>query len=225
MDILQAIAALKDTVNDRLLAHRNGSLGSIITIFAGVPRKRPLPVVQMENGALGIFPVKRGSQLGENLIEWPHMGEMDLGAWFHAVFGHWQNWLSGSGIGGVVTIAVGVLSSLKLWTMPRKWYAITFIGFFFIGANYMAWHDAYSSMKGRESDLRQSRVELDTEKQTSQSLRSQLTELKETKIEFHEPPDSLRRRINKLVAEVEVLIRHAVCGVDLEWRLAMQDGR
>ncbi len=147
-------------MNDRLLAHRNGSLGSIITIFAGVPRKRPLPVVQMESGALGIFPVKRGSQLGENLIEWPHMGEMDLGAWFHAVFGHWQNWLSGSGIGGVITIAVGVLSSLKLWTMPRKWYAITFIGFFFIGANYMAWHDAYSSMKGRESDLRQSRVEL-----------------------------------------------------------------
>jgi hypothetical protein len=78
---------------------------------------------------------------------------MDLSAWIASVFGHWQNWLSGGGLGGIITISVGVLHYLEVWKMPKRWYALIFIGFFFVGANYMAWHDAYSSMKGREADL------------------------------------------------------------------------
>jgi hypothetical protein len=77
----------------------------------------------------------------------------DLGIWFSVVFGHWQHWLSGGGFGGAAVIVVGVLGYLEIWKMPKKWYAIIFLGCFFLGANYMAWDEAYRSMKAREGDL------------------------------------------------------------------------
>jgi hypothetical protein len=78
---------------------------------------------------------------------------LDLSAWLHAALGNWQGWLSGGGLGGAVLIIVNFIERFLEREMPKKWYAITFLGCFFLGANYVAWHDAYLSMKGRESDL------------------------------------------------------------------------
>jgi len=129
---------------------------------------------------------------------------MDLGVWFVTVFGHWQNWLSGSGLGGIVTIVVGALSYLDLWKMPKRWYAAVFIGFFFVGANYMAWHDAYSSMKGRESDLHSTEGLLAQERHRNEDLRRQLYAKAPTAAtRYIESQNSLRRRTKKLADEVE----------------------
>jgi hypothetical protein len=76
---------------------------------------------------------------------------LDLPAWFHAVFGSLQNWLSGSGVGGLAVIALGIIQFFKDWKMPKKWYAIVFLGSFFVGANYVAWHDSYAELQQYKS--------------------------------------------------------------------------
>jgi hypothetical protein len=104
------------------------------------------------------------------------MVALHFGTWFRAVFGQWQSWLSGGGIGGAVVIVVGLLNYFELWKMPKRWYAAIFIGFFFVGANYVAWLNAYGSLKGREVDLHNMEGVMASERARADTLQKKLDE-------------------------------------------------
>jgi hypothetical protein len=61
----------------------------------------------------------------------------DLILWLSLLFGHWQNWLGGAGLGGFIVLVVYLLERFKGWTMPKFWYALLFIFFFILGSSFM----------------------------------------------------------------------------------------
>ena len=118
---------------------------------------------------------------------------MHLSDWFPVVFGQWQTWLSGGGIGGVAVIVVGILDRWGKWPMSKKWYAAIFLGAFFLGANYVAWLQAFTSMKGREKDLHETEIKLQLSQNRVKGLEG---------IQAEEATNSLRHRTLALAGEL-----------------------
>lgn len=81
----------------------------------------------------------------------------DLWEWFAAVLSHWQGWLSGSGIGGLILLLLYGIERLhpKGWTVPKKWYAVILGAFFVLGASYTSWKDERSAKVEAEKKLEQ----------------------------------------------------------------------
>jgi hypothetical protein len=77
---------------------------------------------------------------------------LDLVPWMEAVFGHWRNWRAGAEAGCAAVLAVGIPAWFRVWTVPRRRYTALFLGFCFAGVNYVAWHDAYTSVKAKDAD-------------------------------------------------------------------------
>jgi hypothetical protein len=74
----------------------------------------------------------------------------DLYLWLTLIFGHWQNWLIGIGVGGAV---IFILYKIELWQgeyIPRLWYVIMFIFSFLFASSFWVWtyeHYAYMNAK------------------------------------------------------------------------------
>src|SRR5208337_757314 len=63
----------------------------------------------------------------------------NISAFIWAVLSHWQSYLTG----GVVTAVIGLIERFSNWKMPRKWYAILFVGVFLLVSFFLAWRDQY----------------------------------------------------------------------------------
>jgi len=76
----------------------------------------------------------------------------DVINWLATVFGHQQNWLSGGGVGGIAVVITATLQAMDLWKMPKRLYFVVFVVFFFVGSNYVAWHEEHlaSGIKDRQ---------------------------------------------------------------------------
>lgn len=83
--------------------------------------------------------------------------------WLGAVFGQWQNWLSGSGVGGAVVIVIGLLQWFGVWKMPKGIYALVFLGCFFVGANFVAWKNQHEKLLALEIRLASPEFKLRTD--------------------------------------------------------------
>jgi hypothetical protein len=71
-----------------------------------------------------------------------------------AVFWRWQSWLGGSGGGGAIVVLVALYQAL--WgkeRMPKRMYALVFVGGFLFFAFFMAWRDQYRRANTAEQTL------------------------------------------------------------------------
>jgi hypothetical protein len=60
------------------------------------------------------------------------------------IFGHWQAWPAGVGIGAGALLILVVIERLSNYKMSRLIYASVFIGAFFLGATFLAWRDQFN---------------------------------------------------------------------------------
>src|SRR5579863_3759909 len=86
------------------------------------------------------------------------------------VFGHWQAYASGGGVTALVLVYERLFGQI-----PRRVFVWIVLIFFVVAATFAAWSDAYLSMKGREADLLNSKIELT--KQTRPILAGKLEQL------------------------------------------------
>ena len=70
----------------------------------------------------------------------------DILMWLSNLFSNWQNWASGGGLGGVVTLVVYLVERLWGRTMSKLWYVLIFVVVFTLGASFMAWRDEHQSV-------------------------------------------------------------------------------
>lgn len=70
----------------------------------------------------------------------------DFFNWLYLLVGHWQKWLSGGGLGGLVILLVYLLERFRGRTMPKRWYIIVFIVFYIIGASFVTWKDEHEQV-------------------------------------------------------------------------------
>jgi hypothetical protein len=85
--------------------------------------------------------------------------------------------------------------------MPKKWYAALVLAGFFCGANYVAWQNAFLSMKGREVDLHHAELKAISIETQNARLQGKLDEV--TQRQTVEPAASLRRRTKKLADGID----------------------
>ncbi len=67
----------------------------------------------------------------------------DFIAFLVAVFGRWQHWASGGGIGGAVLLLLYFYERMSGIAMPKRMYAALVIGAFLFAAFFTAWRDQY----------------------------------------------------------------------------------
>jgi hypothetical protein len=60
--------------------------------------------------------------------------------------------------------ALGIPAYFRVWAVSRRRYAFLFVGSFLASATYVAWHDAYLSMKGKAAELQRTESLLSAEK-------------------------------------------------------------
>jgi hypothetical protein len=77
----------------------------------------------------------------------------DLAIWIGLIFGQWQTWASGGGVGGFITILVYVIERLKGRTMKNEWYVLIFIIAFILGASFVVWKNEYSKRISLETQI------------------------------------------------------------------------
>jgi len=70
-----------------------------------------------------------------------------------AVFGHWQTWLSGGGVGGFVVVATSLIEKLTGKTLSRKMHLGIFVIAFFLGSCLLAWIDEHDRAEGLQAGL------------------------------------------------------------------------
>ncbi len=68
----------------------------------------------------------------------------DIFIYLASIFGHWQTWLSGGGIGGAAVVALTIIERLSNYKMPRMVYVSVFVVAFFLGATFLAWRDQFN---------------------------------------------------------------------------------
>ena len=81
---------------------------------------------------------------------------MDLiWTWLGSMFGHWQNWLSGGGLGGFVLLVLFLLERYhpRGWTVPKRYHFLIVAAFFVLGASFMTWKDQYELATQRQREL------------------------------------------------------------------------
>lgn len=64
-----------------------------------------------------------------------------LWRFLESVFGHWQTWLSGTGVGGSVVIVVHIAERLLGKELSKRQYALLFIVSFFLACCFLSWVD------------------------------------------------------------------------------------
>jgi len=95
----------------------------------------------------------------------------DFLEWLKALFGHWQSWASGGGLGGAALILINLYERLRNWTMPKRWYALMFVFFFMLGASFMTWRDQRDQVRSERSE--------------TDGLRKRIEDLAQPKFEMH----------------------------------------
>src|SRR6266850_7665274 len=83
----------------------------------------------------------------------------DLWMWSTEVFGHWQLWLSGGGLGGAIVLAVYFWERLRGKTMPNRNYVFIFVVVFLFAASFGAWSDEHHNRIAAETAVATNRVE------------------------------------------------------------------
>jgi hypothetical protein len=75
--------------------------------------------------------------------------------WLGSMFGHWQNWLSGGGLGGFVLLVLVLLERYhpRGWTVPKRYHFLLVAAFFVLGASFMTWKDQYELATQRQQEL------------------------------------------------------------------------
>lgn len=58
-----------------------------------------------------------------------------------SVFDHWQIWLSGGGLGGLIVIAVAFIERFTKWKLSSAQHAILFLVAFFLCSCFLSWVD------------------------------------------------------------------------------------
>ena len=96
---------------------------------------------------------------------------MEVLRWIPTLFLHWQNWLSGSGLGGFIVICTTVLESQTDIKISRKFKFLMFFCFFIVGASYGSWED-------QRQEVRRKDVELVTKATEIKHLGEELSELR-----------------------------------------------
>jgi len=80
------------------------------------------------------------------------------------MFGHWQNWLSGGGLGGFALIILFLVEKFhpKGWTMSKRLYAAIIGAFFVLGASFMTWKDQRESIDSLQAQITSLKSQLDS---------------------------------------------------------------
>lgn len=77
----------------------------------------------------------------------------DFIKWLSLIFGRWQVWASGGGIGGAVVIILYLIERLIGWTMPKNWYVLIFVILFILSASFIVWKDEHQKTSILEQEL------------------------------------------------------------------------
>jgi len=77
----------------------------------------------------------------------------DVYLWLALIFGHWQNWLIGAGVGSIVVLILYKLELSQGWFIPKFWYAIMFVFIFPLASSFWVWKDEHDAYVGAKRDL------------------------------------------------------------------------
>lgn len=103
----------------------------------------------------------------------------DFLIWLGEVFGHWQNWLSGGGLGGAVLLLLYLWERLTGRTMNKQIYAAIAIAAFLFAAFFMAWRDQYHATQNANEKLAATEASL-TAKDTERPKPELIGEVEQT---------------------------------------------
>ena len=80
-----------------------------------------------------------------------------------SVFAHWQIWLSGGGLGGIVVLVLALTERLTKWSMSRRAHVGVFIVAFFVCACFLSWVDKDDSLQAARKDLQNQKQQFSSE--------------------------------------------------------------
>ncbi len=121
--------------------------------------------------------------------------------WLWSMVTHWQSWVSGGGVGGLILIIIVMIEKFhpRGWTMPKRWYAVIIGAFFVLGASFMAWRDEH-----RRADRLQEA--LNSKPTVPASFQVTIPQQPPAQVQVTlpapKPGASLKSRANKLAAEL-----------------------
>lgn len=85
----------------------------------------------------------------------------DFLTWLGEVFGHWQNWLSGSGVGGAVLLLLYLWERLTGRVVGKRMYAAIVIVAFLFAAFFVSWRDQFREAQALRERLRSPDLKLE----------------------------------------------------------------
>jgi hypothetical protein len=127
--------------------------------------------------------------------------------WLWSMITHWQSWVSGGGLGGLILIVLLMVEKFhpRGWTMPKRWYAVIIGAFFVLGASFMAWRDerVLADQQGQEITAKTQKISgLETENKRLWNDDSQFRQAKPA--QFIESKNSLRRKTIKVANDLVI---------------------
>ena len=72
---------------------------------------------------------------------------------FVSVFAHWQIWLSGGGLGGVIVITATLIERFTNWKLSKRQHVYLFLIAFFLCSCFLSWVDKDDALHGSQQDL------------------------------------------------------------------------
>lgn len=85
----------------------------------------------------------------------------DLREFLFDVFGHWQSWASGGGLGGAIVILIALYERISGKNMAKRLYLSIIIAAFFFAAFFMAWRDKTHQLSSLQDTLKSPHFRID----------------------------------------------------------------
>jgi hypothetical protein len=69
-----------------------------------------------------------------------------------SVFDHWQIWLSGGGLGGLIVIAATLIERFTEWKLSKRQHFVLFLVAFFLCSCFLSWVDKDDALRESEKE-------------------------------------------------------------------------